>query len=171
MAFTIGTVVAVTVLDSLAVIGIVALIVGSVATFLVKVHTADDVKTQLAGLRVLFNSGVVFLLAGTLEVAALLRWPTVFYPETTAQAMVTTANCVATAIGAIFTVVLLAVYLPSVTILHEQVKSLPDDQRTAAEGFFNAMGFGDAGIQQISQLVKAFAPLLTGLTLTIGQTL
>jgi hypothetical protein len=67
--------------------------------------------------------------------------------------------------------VLLAVYLPSVAILHEQVRWLPADQKAGAESAFATLGFGDAGLQQVSRLVQALAPLLTGLTLTAASTL
>jgi hypothetical protein len=163
--------VAIKVSNVLAVIGAVFLIVGSMATFMVEVRTADEVKVQLSGLRMLFNAGAIFLLAGTLEVNALLRWPAVFYPDATAQSLIAAANWMATAVGAVFTIVLLAVYLPSVTILHEQVRWLPVAEKADAENAFTAMGFGDAGIQQVSRLLQALAPLLTGLTLTAASTL
>lgn len=163
--------VAINVSNVLAVIGAVFLIVGSVATFMVEVRTADEVKVQLSGLRMLFNAGAIFLLAGTLEVNALLRWPAVFYPDATAQSLIAAANWMATAVGAVFTIVLLAVYLPSVTILHEQVRWLPAAEKADAENVFTAMGFGDGGIQQVSRLLQALAPLLTGLTLTAASTL
>jgi hypothetical protein len=162
---------AVSVLNLMAVIGAVSLVVGSVATFLVEVRTADEVKVQLSGLRTLFNAGAIFLLAGTLEANALLRWPAIFYPDATGQSLIAAANWMATALGAVFTVVLLAVYLPSVAILHEQVKWLPDAEKADAESAFATMGFGDAGIQQLSRLLQALAPLLTGLTLTAASTL
>ena len=162
---------AMTVLDSIAVVGAVFLIVGSVATFLVEVHTAEDVKVQLSGLRTLFNSGAIFLLAGTLQLNALIRWPAMFYPDAIGQSLIATANWVATAVGAVSTIVLLAVYLPSVTVLHEQIRWLKPEERPAAESAFTALGFGDAGIQQIARTLQALAPVLTGLTLTVASTL
>jgi hypothetical protein len=45
------------------------------------------------------------------------------------------------------------------------------DQKADAESAFATLGFGDAGLQQLSQLAKALAPLLTGLTLTAASML
>jgi hypothetical protein len=45
-------------------------------------------------------------------VNALLRWPAIFYPEATGQSLIAAANWIASSVGAVFTIVLLAVYLP-----------------------------------------------------------
>jgi hypothetical protein len=104
-------------------------------------------------------------------VNALLRWPATFYPDPIGQSLIGAANWASTAVGAVFTIVLLAVYLPSVSILHEQVNWLPPEEKAAADGAFGTMGFGEAGSQQFGRLLQALAPLLTGLTLTAVSTL
>jgi hypothetical protein len=148
------------------VVGTVFLIVGSVATFVIKVNDDKGVTLQLTGLRGLFNAGVVFMLTSVLAIDALYRWPAVFQ-GTNAQALIDAANGVATAFGAVFTVVLLAVYLSSVTVLRDQVRHIEDQTtRENAAKVFDNISFGPGGTQLLMRLAQALAPVLAGLALT-----
>ena len=142
--------------------GVAILVVGAVATFWLKVATAQELNEQLRGFKALFNAGAVFLAVGTFEVYAAFRWPVVFAAdETTRTALQGAATAFALTVGAGFSVVMLATYYVTTFVLRQQAlaRTIPaDDVKTAFETF----GFSDLTSDQFLRVAQALAPLLPG---------
>ena len=147
-------------------IGVVFLIAGSVATFLVTMQSEEELKEQLRGFKALFNAGAVFLMAGTFEVYAGLRWPIVFADDATRTTLQSAAAAYAASIGAGFTVVMLATYFATTFILRQQAAK---EKIKHFESAFKEFGFSDLTSQQVMRFAQALAPLLPGVfTLTMS---
>jgi hypothetical protein len=127
----------------------------------------QQLKEQLHGLRMLFNAGSVLLVVAVLEIAALLRWPTLFIATADAQtAMQSAAATTATAIGALFSVVLLSTYVPATTLLRRQALTI-GIPATDVDQIFRDAGFADLATQQVGRLGQALLPLVPGLVATL----
>jgi hypothetical protein len=127
----------------------------------------EQLKEQLQGLRMLFNAGSVLLVVAVFEIAALLRWPTFFIAAADAQtAMQSAAATTATAIGALFSVVLLSTYVPATTLLRRQASTIGIPAKDVDQIFRDA-GFADLATQQVGRLGQALLPLAPGLVATL----
>jgi hypothetical protein len=127
----------------------------------------DQLRAQLQGLRMLFNAGSVLLVVAVLEIAALLRWPTFFIASTDAQtAMQSAAATTATAIGALFSVVLLSTYVPAASLLRRQASTI-GIRATDVDQIFRDAGFADLATQQVGRFGQALLPLVPGLVATL----
>jgi hypothetical protein len=155
--------------EAIRAIGIILLIAGSVATFVVACRKKPDLEQQLRRFKSLFNAGAVFLLAGVLEVYARYRWPLTFVTDTTAQASLqSTAAMVAATAGALYSVVLLVAYIATTFVLRQQAIEHGVD-RTEVDQALSVAGFGDFPAQQLMRFAQSLVPLLPGvLTLFVS---
>jgi hypothetical protein len=146
----------------LTVVGATALVAGAVATLWVEIKNQNELDEQLAGLRSLFNTGTVLLLAGVLEVYALLRWPLAFVADDPSRtAMQSVAATYAAAVGAMFSIVLLVIYIPATIAIRRQALAKGIPAKDVSESL-SKFGFGDLTSQQLARLSQALLPLLPG---------
>jgi len=132
-----------------------------------KEQLKEQLQEQLQGLRMLFNAGSVLLVVAVLEIAALLRWPTFFIAAADAQtAMQSAAATTATAVGALFSVVLLSTYVPATTLLRRQASTIGIPAKDV-DLIFRDAGFADLATQQVGRLGQALLPLVPGLVATL----
>jgi hypothetical protein len=142
--------------------GLVLLVAGSVATFWVKVSTAEELREQLRGFKSLFNAGAIFLMIGTFEVFAGFRWPIVFAGDEAARtALQDAAAAFATTVGAGFAVVMLATYITTTAVLRQQAIAHGVPRADVAAELETA-GFSDLISQQVLRFAQALAPLIPG---------
>jgi hypothetical protein len=149
-------------LTVLTAVGGTALLAGTIATLWVQVSDKPQLTEQLRGFRALFNSAALLLFVGVLEITALFRWPTLFIGDDTVRAaMQGTVGTFAASIGALFSVLLLAAYVPATAALRRQAIENSLSAGDVADAMSQA-GFGDLASQQALRLAQVLAPLLPG---------
>ena len=121
-----------------------------------------DLTRRLTAFRSLFNTGALLLAAAALEVATLYSWPgSVFDGASEAPASLKAAALLGGGfVGALFSIVLILVYVPTQSVLQDWVRrELPD----TGTDLLNAAGLNDTTSQQFIRLLQAAAPMLAGL--------
>jgi hypothetical protein len=121
--------------------------------------TKGTVESHLEGLRTVFNVAAALLVAESIQIAALYRWPAAMleYAQATTGPLENAALLTAGLAGAIFSVALMVVYLPSVSVLRAVAREGRDP---AAEKLLQDHGVSDSGLQWFMRLLQALAPLL-----------
>jgi hypothetical protein len=162
---------AVRVLDSVGAGAIFALFFVGWASFLVGTRSDQHLGKQLAALRWTFHTSTFVLLAGVLEVYALFQWPSAFLGEHGSVLLQNGAKTAAISLGAIFSTLLLLIYLPGARVLVNEAdgrkkivpqgKTKPDAKRVAnLTAMVAAHGFDASFTQQAVRFATIFAPLL-----------
>ncbi len=121
-----------------------------------------DLAKRLTAFRSLFNTGALLLAAAALEVATLYSWPgSVFDGASEAPASLKAAALLGGGFaGALFSIVLVLVYVPTQSVLQDWVRrDLPD----TGTDLLNEAGLNDTTSQQFLRLLQAAAPMLAGL--------
>ncbi|MDX1502746.1 MAG: hypothetical protein R3325_10325 [Thermoanaerobaculia bacterium] len=133
------------------------------------VARGDRTLVHLAGqtrrLRTLLFVGTALLVAGLLEIAALLRWPAVQLAKPEGEAVRQAADALAVAAGTLLTVLLLATYGVAALILRARIASLAREEALDAKAVTAELEEQGAGVglfQQVARLVALLAPLLAG---------
>ena len=143
-------------------------------------RTKDDnqLDQQLALLRWSFHTATFVLVAGVLYVYAFYQWPSSFLGEDAAGALQSGARVFSLALGAVFSTLLLLIYIPGASVLVGEARARQAEARatkTKSEGaksgggekraeriekMLEEHGFDAAPMQQIVRFAQLFAPLL-----------
>jgi len=122
------------------------------------------VETQLRSLRLIFNAGAAALVAGTLQLATLYAWVVAVVGASPDGTAVGSAAMIAAGYpAALFSVALLAIYVPPLAVLRGKVRSA-DDPATHAQ--LADQGLSDSPRQKFLVLLQALAPLLAAIPMT-----
>jgi len=152
------------VLKGLTVAAVCALIVASWCSFLFRTTSDDHLEQQLATLRWSFHAATFVLVAGVLHVYAFYQWPSSFMSEDAAAAIQSGAKVFALALGAVFSTLLLLMYVPGAKVLVREARArqAAADQAgsTRIEDMLRENGFDTAPVQQVVRFAQLFAPLL-----------
>ena len=158
-------------LNTAAVGAIFALLFAAGSSFLVETDSEAQLERQLGTLRWTFHTSTFVLVVGVLEVYALFQWPSAFLSESGAALVQNGAQMTAVALGAVFSTLLLLIYVPGAKVLVDEARALqkelkstgqaPDDARAdAIDDMLKLHGFDGPLTQQIGRFVQLFAPLL-----------
>jgi hypothetical protein len=123
--------------------------------------TKADLAKRLDAFRSLFNLGALLLAAAAIEVATLYSWPGSLFDAASEPpaSLKATALLGGGFIGALFSIVLILVYVPTLSVLREWVRAeLP----TTGKDLLNDAGLNDTTSQQLLRLFQALAPILAG---------
>jgi hypothetical protein len=162
---------AVKLLDSVGAGAICSLLFVGWASFLVGTGEDHHLGKQFAALRWTFHTSTFVLIAGVLEVYALFQWPSAFLGEHGSALLQNGAKTAAISLGAIFSTLLLLIYLPGARVLVNEAdarkrivppgKDEPDPKRTAKlDAMMVKHGFDASFSQQAVRFATIFAPLL-----------
>jgi hypothetical protein len=127
--------------------------------------TKADLTNRLESFKTLFNTGALFLAAAAFEVATLFSWPgSVFDGASDAPASLKAAALLGGGfVGALFSTVLILVYVPTQSVLRDWVRrELPE----SGPALLTETGLSDTTSQQFLRLLQAAAPMLAGLPAT-----
>lgn len=117
---------------------------------------------------VLLYLSAPLLAAGTREIASLYAWPSAWFPDSIAKDIQSLATSASTAMGAIFSAILLAVFVPSIAIILSRGRVLGaralGDQASEPDidAWMAKSGLSGVGTQPLSTLGAALAPFLVG---------
>ena len=127
--------------------------------------TKETVEAHLEGLRTIFNVAAALLVAQSIQIAALYTWPaaTLEHAQSTTGPLGTAALLRAGIAGAVFSVALMIVYMPAVSVLRAVARA---DNTAAAETLLQRQGASDSGMQLILRLLQALAPLLAAVPIS-----
>lgn len=162
--YQVGIQVAASIVKGVTVAAVCALMVACWSSFLLKTESVDHLEQQLATLRWSFHSATFVLVAGVLHVYAFYQWPSAFMSEEAAAAIQSGARVFALALGAVFSTLLLLMYVPGAKVLVAEARarqaSADDSVVTRIENMLKEHGFDAAPSQQIVRFAQLFAPLL-----------
>jgi hypothetical protein len=141
-----------------------ALIVAAWTSFLFKTDSDDYLEDQLALLRWSFHAATFVLVAGVLHTYAFYQWPSSFMGEAGSSAIQGGARIASLALGAVFSTLLLLIYVPGASVLKAEARARQpkdDPARTERiEEMLKRTGFDESPMQQIVRFAQLFAPLL-----------
>jgi hypothetical protein len=165
-------------LKSVALAAICALLVSSWSSFLFRTKDDNHLSQQLALLRWSFHTATFVLVAGVLHVYAFYQWPSSFLGEDAAMALQSGARVFSLALGAVFSTLLLLIYIPGASVLVGEARARQVEARAGTpkekggnpagggtraeqiEKMLEEHGFDAAPMQQIVRFAQLFAPLL-----------
>ena len=135
--------------------------------------TQQTVEDRLEGVRTIFNIAAALLVAQSLQLAVLYTWPaaTLEHAQGTTGPLGTAALLRAGLAGAVFSVALMIVYMPAVSVLRAVAR---ENVGPTAETLLQQHGASDSGTQLFLRLLQGLAPLLaavpmTGLLALLGE--
>ena len=135
--------------------------------------TQQTVEDRLEGVRTIFNIAAALLVAQSLQLAVLYTWPaaTLEHAQSTTGPLGTAALLRAGLAGAVFSVALMIVYMPAVSVLRAVAR---ENVGPTAETLLQQHGASDSGTQLFLRLLQGLAPLLaavpmTGLLALLGE--
>ncbi|MDJ0909499.1 MAG: hypothetical protein QNI99_09905 [Woeseiaceae bacterium] len=149
----------------------VLLMVSAWATLKFDTASANDavltIKTRLRWLNRTLFVGAVVLVAGVVHADAVHRLPSVLMIEVNADAWNELIGALSASSGAIWTFLLLGIYLPSIVVLRLRVRALAEDsveQRTPehVENWLKNHGLTVQFPQMIAQVGAIISPFLVG---------
>ena len=120
---------------------------------------------RLMALRIFLFVATVLLVIGVLRMQAVWRWALSFVGPEAAQALASVASTVPSLTGAFYTLVLVAVYVPSAFALRTRVNTVIADAALPAEkadAMRAAVLPGDSIMGAIPRIAALTAPLLAG---------
>lgn len=125
----------------------------------------DTVEAHLEGIRTIFNVSAALLVAQSIQIAALYSWPAAALEDAqdTTGPLGATALLMAGLAGAVFSVALMIVYLPAVSVLRGLAR---ENDSLAAEALLQRQGVRDSGMQWILRLLQALSPLLAAVPIS-----
>jgi hypothetical protein len=114
---------------------------------------------HVEGVRTIFNVAAALLVAESIQIAALYTWPaaTLEHAQSTAGPLGNAALLSAGLAGALFSVALMIVYLPAMSVLRAVARDAGDQ---AGKAMLEEEGVGDSGLQWLMRMLQALAPLL-----------
>jgi hypothetical protein len=141
---------------------VLLLLAGSASTWNAKKET---VEAHLEGVRTIFNVAAAMLVAQSIQIAALYGWPaaTLEHAQSTTGPLGTTALLRAGLAGALFSVALMIVYMPAVSVLRAVARA---DGDANAEELLDRQGASDSGMQLFLRLLQALSPLLAAVPIS-----
>lgn len=127
----------------------------------------DHLKAQVGRLRRILYLGAGVLVAGTLQTAATHQLPVTLLAEGSARSFQLIARSISTSTGAVWTLLLLAIYLPSAFVLRQRALGLAEEaqrrgQAESVEGWFGRLGLESSFTQHLARLSAILGPLVTG---------
>lgn len=124
----------------------------------------DHLVRQLRRLQVLLYVSALALVAGVVEVTALMRWSTVLLPSSAAaDAIRSLATIWPAIVGTTYTLLLIAVFVPAMAILAHRGRALaPDRDPKAADRWMEEQGLRSPLTAQVSRVLAVLGPLLAG---------
>jgi hypothetical protein len=127
--------------------------------------TKDSVRVHLEGVRTIFNVAAALLVAQSIQIAALYTWPAAALEHAQASTgpLGTAALLTAGMAGALFSVALMIVYLPAVSVLRAVAR---ENDTGEAETLLQEQGVNDSGMQWILRLLQALSPLLAAVPIS-----
>jgi hypothetical protein len=155
-----------------------ALLFAAGTSFLTDTKDDDHLNRQLGTLRFAFHTSTFVLVAAVLEMYALFQWPSAFMGEAGSALVRNGALTASLAVGAIFSMLLLLIYVPGANVLVREANhrkrdaanrlrragATPDDADDNPVERIDAMlkqhGFDGPVTQQIARFAQLFAPLL-----------
>jgi hypothetical protein len=126
----------------------------------------EHLETRLATLRWTFHTATIVLVAAVLHLFAFLQWPSAFLPEASAAVVQSGAKVAALALGAVFSTILLLIYLPASSVLigearaRKEANASDTDRVARLDRMLEQNGFSGPQTQQVLRFVQLFAPLL-----------
>lgn len=127
----------------------------------------EALQKQTSRLRTTLYFGTAFLVAGTLENLAMHRLPVALAGEAEAESLQRIAESVAGATGTVWTLLLLAIYLPAASLLKAQTGSLARDavlrgESKDSEEWLKGTGLSSSVTEQLGRLLALMGPFLVG---------
>ena len=125
------------------------------------------IKAQLRWLNTMLFVGAVVLVAGVVHVDAVHRLPSVLMSELTAKSWNELVSALSASTGAIWTFLLLGIYLPSIVVLRMRVRALAEDSVEKptpkhVEDWLKNHGLTVKFPQMIAQIGAIISPFLVG---------
>jgi hypothetical protein len=148
-------------LTGLAAAAVVVMFAGAWAS--VWVDDSVLVETQLESLRLIFNTGAAALVAGTLQLAVLYGWAAAIVGVTGDNSSIGKAALAAAGYpGAIFSIALLAIYVPPLAVLKIRARTADAARQTQLAN----QGLSDSAREKFLVLLQALAPLLAAIPMS-----
>ena len=127
-------------------------------------------REQAIGLRRVLFAGAAVLIAGSTTGAAMHRLPIAYLEPPWSQAFEALAQWTAVATGTLWTLFLIAIYVPAAAILRSRLaqraeEALPDSGETERRAWIAEHGLDLSPSQQLKRLVVTLGPLLSSLPL------
>lgn len=128
----------------------------------------EHLKRQARRLRHILYVGAAVLIAGSAQASSMHRLPVAYLTEPWSQALETAAQMAAVATGTLWTLFLVAIYLPAAMVLRERFmeeaeEALPEAGDKERKQWLAEHGLDLSPVQQLKRLAAVLSPLLTSL--------